>query len=278
MIYGSYFGGIFALQLNNETGLVQKEGDQGHLIAIRANYHVDNMEAPEAIYEPKLKKYFLFVSYGPLMTTYNVRVGVADHPQGPYKDYFGRCFTDTINALPVLTAPYRFDNHPGWAGVGHCSVFDDGKGNYYMVHQGRLSPQNMFMDMHVRCMFFTTKGWPVVSPERYAGDKDEKLTKNQLVGNWEFIRVIDNAKSQKLIDGQISGNQLSYYEVNHSIHIKIKLNNIVNMKNNRFTLRIGGKIIGEVIVSVGHDWENQKTTLLFTGIDNKGYSIWGKKI
>ena len=277
MIYGSYFGGIFALQLNNETGLVQKEGDQGHLIAIRANYHVDNMEAPEAIYEPKLKKYFLFVSYGPLMTTYNVRVGVADHPQGPYKDYFGRCFTDTINALPVLTAPYRFDNHPGWAGVGHCSVFDDGKGHYFMAHQGRLSPNNMFMDLHIRRLFFTKKEWPVVSPERYDGDKDKKLTKSQLIGDWEIIRIEDKAENKKLKDGQVVDNRLSNDEVNCSTHVKIKINNISNMNDDSFTLKLDHETIDGVIVSIGHDWENQKTTLVFTGIDGKGRSVWGKK-
>jgi arabinan endo-1,5-alpha-L-arabinosidase len=277
MIYGSYFGGIFALQLNNETGLAQKEGDEGHLVAIRANYHVDNMEAPEAIYEPKLKKYFLFVSYGPLMTTYNVRVGVADHPQGPYKDYFGRCLADTINAFPILTAPYRFDNHSGWAGVGHCTVFDDGKGHYFMAHQGRLSPQNMFMDLHVRRIFFTKNGWPVVSPERYYGDKDEKLTKSQLIGDWEIIRIEDKAGNKKLKDGQAVDNILSDDEVNRSTHVKIKMNNILNMNDNRLTLKLDHETLDDVIVSVGHDWENQKTTLVFTGIDGKGCSVWGKK-
>ena len=37
MHYGSYFGGLYCVKLNPETGLTMQEGDQGHLIARRFN-------------------------------------------------------------------------------------------------------------------------------------------------------------------------------------------------------------------------------------------------
>lgn len=129
------------------------EGDLGHLVARRANYRKDNLEAPEIIYNPDLKKYYLFTSYDPLMTTYNVRVSRSDAAEGPFTDYFGKAEKDTTNNFPILTAPYRFENHPGWAGTAHCGVFTDGQGNYFMAHQGRLSPQNQLMVLHVRQLF-----------------------------------------------------------------------------------------------------------------------------
>ena len=75
MVYGSYFGGLYEMQLDPETGLAMRIGDQGHCIARRADGKKDNIEAPEIVYNPELKKYYLFVSYDPLMTTYNIRVG-----------------------------------------------------------------------------------------------------------------------------------------------------------------------------------------------------------
>ncbi len=140
MHYGSFFGGLYCVELNPATGLPVREGDKGHLIARRANYRKDNLEAPEIIYNPDLKQYYLFVSYDPLMTTYNVRVGRSDKAEGPFTDFFGVELKDTTNNYPVLTAPYRFNNHPGWAGTAHCGVFTSDEGQYFMVHQGRCRP------------------------------------------------------------------------------------------------------------------------------------------
>ena len=67
MHYGSFFGGLYCVELNPETGLPMLDGDRGHLVARRANYKKDNLEAPEIIYNPDLKEYYLFVSYDPLM-------------------------------------------------------------------------------------------------------------------------------------------------------------------------------------------------------------------
>ena len=36
------------------------------------------------------------------------------------------------------------------AGTAHCGLIDAGDGRYFMAHQGRLSPQNQLMDLHVR--------------------------------------------------------------------------------------------------------------------------------
>ncbi|MDU8956820.1 MAG: family 43 glycosylhydrolase, partial [Bacteroides sp.] len=198
MHYGSFFGGLYCVELNPETGLALNEGDLGHLVARRANYRKDNLEAPEIIYHPELKQYYLFTSYDPLMTTYNVRVSRSDAAEGPFTDYFGKAVKDTTNNFPILTAPYRFENHTGWAGTAHCAVFSDGEGNYFMAHQGRLSPQNQLMVLHIRQLFFTPEGWPVASPERYAGTASRQFSKEDLVGEWEIIRVQEPAYERQL--------------------------------------------------------------------------------
>src|SRR5690606_22683922 len=168
MHYGSYFGGLYVVELNPETGLAMNEGDLGKVVARRAEGKNRISEAPEVIYNPDNKKYYLLVSYDPLFSHYNVRVGRSDSPDGPFLDMFGKDLADTTNNLPVLTYAYKFDGHPGWAGVGHCAVLND-DGKFFMLHQGRLAPENLMMVLHVREMFWNEDGWPVVSPERYAG-------------------------------------------------------------------------------------------------------------
>ncbi len=278
MVYGSFFGGIFALELNPENGLALRPGDQGHLVAHRANYQNDNMEAPEVVYNPLTKKYYLFVSYGPLVTTYNVRVSVADRPEGPYSDYFGVDPRKEVNTLPVLTAPYRFQGHPGWAGLAHCSVFDDGCGNYFIASQGRLQPDNMMMDFHIRRLFFNADGWPVVSPERYAGESLTNLSASDLCGVWEVITIKDNEEPRQLKDGQSDGTKLLKNETNVSTEIAITETNIVDFDNNTFTLKLDNYSIKGVKVFRGHDWELETSTLLFSAINSEGFSVWGKKI
>ena len=90
MHYGSYFGGLYCVELNPKTGMTMQPEDHGHLIARRANYRKDNLEAPEIMYQPELGKYYLFTSYDPLMTTYNVRVAYSDSPEGPFCGFLWR--------------------------------------------------------------------------------------------------------------------------------------------------------------------------------------------
>ena len=298
MMYGSYFGGLYEVELNVETGLTLHSGDQGHFVATRANIRKDNIEAPEIIYQPKLKKYFLFTSYDPLMTTYNVRVGRSDKPEGPFLDYFGHNLRDTINHYPILTHPYQFKNHPGWAGVAHCGVFANENGDFFMAHQGRLAPDNQLMVLHVREIKWTVDGWPVVSPERFAGISGDatskshikklQIIKSNIPGTWEIIRIQDARTDRQLEFGQIlwGEGQLRPTEINASQTVEFCKNgkmigSVGKWKFNPdtgLTLLLKNETITSLIIFAGHDWENETETLLFTGLDSNGCSVWGKKV
>ncbi|MDL2213032.1 arabinan endo-1,5-alpha-L-arabinosidase [Bacteroides sp. OttesenSCG-928-D19] len=285
MHYGSYFGGLFCLELDPATGLAKTPDDRGHLVARRANYRKDNLEAPEIIYHPELKQYFLFVSYDPLMTTYNVRVGRSTKPEGPFLDFHGKDMRDTTNNFPVLTAPYRFQNHPGWAGTAHCGVIED-NGRYFMFHQGRLSPQNMLMVLHARQMFFNADGWPVVSPQRYAATPQRTFRKEDLTGQWEVIRLNEPLHERQLEAGQIlwGEGQLVDDEWNHSFPMNLRDDGKTSLNDNwRFSaetqtlfIALDGGDECELFIFAGQDWENQQETILFTGLDKDGRSVWGK--
>ena len=38
------------------------------------------------------------------------------------------------------------------------------------------------------------------------------------------------------------------------------------------------EIIENLIIFAGHDLENETETILFTGLDSRGRSVWGKRI
>ncbi len=289
MIYGSYFGGLSCLQLDPATGLALNDGDKGTVVARRANYKVDNLEAPEIIYNADLDSYYLFGSYEPLMTTYNVRVGRSSSPSGPFVDFFGKEMQDTTDNFPILTAPYRFDGHSGWAGTGHCSVFTSPDGRYFIAHQGRLAPANEMMVLHVRRLFFTPDGWTAVSPERYAGSEDRHFSAGDLAGDWEVIRIRDPKSSRGLEAGQVLWGEggLLDRECAESALYSFDGNGNIGGSKGRWTfdgdsqlleLSVGGETIRDLIIHAGHDWEREKETILFTGLDSDGCSVWGKRV
>jgi arabinan endo-1,5-alpha-L-arabinosidase len=288
MIYGSFFGGIYALALNSATGLSKTPNDYGHCVARRAGGDSAVIEAPEVIYNPEFKKYYLFVSYDPLFTTYNVRVGRGEKPEGPYYDLNGNNLILPIDHTPVLTYAYRFSGHPGWAGVGHCGVLND-HGNYFMFHQGRLAPTNLMMDLHVRRIFWTPDGWPVVSPERYAAVPQTVISENEIIGTWETIQLKELDNKVKLWKGQIPGGYWKYdtTRFDNSKRMiflqdgRIKDKSFLHWSLNKNLLTLYNsktQIAYVLIVSRGWDWERKKLTIVFTGLGKDGYSFWGKKL
>lgn len=288
MHYGSYFGGLYVVELDPVTGLTKVEDDLGKMVANRANSKDKIIEAPEAIYNPNTKLYYLFVSYDALFTHYNVRVGRSENPEGPFYDMYGNDLADTANNYPVLTYAYRFGDHPGWAGVGHCAVIND-NGEFFMVHQGRLAPDNLMMVLHVRKIFWTSDGWPVVSPERYAGVPQTDIDESEIEGEWEFMHLAEVSDTVNLWQGQIPPGGWHYSKTmfnnartialssDGSIKGKVDFDNWRKEGEKLYLRNSEGKEV-ELIISRGWDWESGKETLVFTGIGNNGFSMWGKQI
>lgn len=88
----------------------------------------------------------------------------------------------------MILAPYQFAGHGGWQGTAHCAVFEN-QGQYYMAHQGRPGVNKYFMVMHVRKIYWTPEGWPVVSPQRFAGTEQASVGPQDLAGAWEQITL-----------------------------------------------------------------------------------------
>jgi len=281
MYYGSAWDGIYVLKLDPATGLAQTAGDKGKRIANRgftSGKYNGNIEGPEVIYNPSLNKYFLFIAYDWLETKYNTRVMRGDRPDGPFYDFKGADANTNIDHGPMITAPYRFNGHSGWQGVSHCTVFDDGGGQYYLAHQGRPGVDKYFMDLHVRKVFWTKDGWPVVSPERYAWEDNANVPVDSITGSWEQI-ILGYRVVPGYADEQVSPD----FQV--SIALTISPNGTLNNDaNSKWTynapwleMHWSNGFTDKVLIQRGRDWEKKIPTFIFTGLNNDGTAIWGKK-
>jgi len=189
MVYGSYSGGIFIMEMDPATGL-QKSG-QGYGKHLMGGNHA-RIEGAYILYSPDSKYYYLFVSFGGLDANggYNIRVARSLNPDGPYLDAAGTDMA-TVKANPALPlfddasiAPHGqklMGSHQyalaagetgtalGYVSPGHNSAYyDAAAGKYFLVFHTRFPGQGEAHEVRVHEMFINADGWPVVAPLRYA--------------------------------------------------------------------------------------------------------------
>lgn len=280
LYYGSAWDGIYIVKLNAATGLAASSGDKGKRIAQRGftNGTVNgNLEGPEIIYNSTLKKYFLFTAYDWLSTKYNVRVGKSDTPDGPFYDFDGIDLNVEQDHGPMIIAPYQFKGHGGWQGTSHCSVFNDGE-QYYIAHQGRPGVNFYYMDLHVRKLYWTSDGWPVASPQRYAATEQTSITEENLAGTWEKITLGYNvvpgySAEQTSPDLQVAVD----FVLGSDKTIDGNANDTWSYRAPWIRFHWHNATTDSVHVERGRDWENKKACLVFTGLNTEGTAVWGKK-
>lgn len=288
LIYGSWHSGFAAMQLDPSTGKPlhalgnpwgkENEASYGKFIYTR---QLENRwqasEAPEVVYHDGY--YYLFIAYDELSVAYNTRVVRSKNIDGPYYDITGKDVTNHGgDAYPILTHPYKFGNHHGWVGISHCAVFNDGKGNWYYASQQRFpenykgnANSNALMLGGVRSIIWTSDGWPLVLPERYAGITQKAITETELLGDWQHINLAYHYKKQDVSVVMTLGND-------HKVKSGWKAGkawtfdaskNVLTIDNERFYLR------REL------DWEAnpRKETIVYVGLSKDGKTTyWGKKV
>lgn len=283
MFYGSAWDGIYKLKLDSSTGLALSPGDKGERVAQRGFTGATingNIEGAEVIYNEEFDKYYMFISYDWLQTKYNVRVGRSDSVEGPYYDINGEDINRETDNEPMILAPYQFKGHSGWQGVSHPGIFNNSNGQYYIAHQGRPGENSYFMVLHVRKIFWTEDGWPIISPERYAGVNQTNIISTDLVGNYEQIILGYN-----VVPG--FGDKQTSPDFQTSINLELNSNGSINGDSNNqwefqppwLILTWGNSWVDKLYVERGRDWENKvDSTILLSGLNNEGTAIWGKKI
>lgn len=280
LTYGSFFSGIYTLPLDTESGMPLVAGDLGVCIARRAQSVEGAVEGAFIIYRPEEGRYVLFTSYDSLFSTYNVRVAVADDITGPYRDARGHCLTDP-DIPPVLAGTkvlgsYQFDGGTGWLAPGHNSVLTqegpDGQPEHFLVHHARFAADPTQHVAQLRRLFFNAAGWPVVSPQPYAGRGSEVLAQPESVaGTWQLLRF--DPESTAVVPAVTGELQCLTPDLQISDGSPV-----------RAFLKIpgaqdgSGKAVGLDAVLFGSwDWAQSRAALSFCGLDQQGVAWSGTK-
>ncbi len=288
MVYGSWSGGIFTLQIDPATGrcIRPKTGttSDGRMVdsyfgtKLTGGYHKSG-EGPFIEYNADTGYYYLWVTYGGLTSTggYNMRVFRSTSPTGPFTDAAGRsgimsASSNLDNTGLKVMGNYKFSSlSTAYMACGHNSVLRDDDGQWYLFYHARFDDGTEYHEVRVHQMWFNSEGWPVVAPFEYSGDKLSAggYETGDIVGDYEFIdhgtatdgNIINYSSVKLNADGTVSGAVSGTWEQAGD--------------SAEAVITIGGqKYCGYFLAAQD---ESGKTVMSFTAVGNNNHTIWGAK-
>ena len=287
MSYGSWSGGIWILQLNEETGLrnydVAYPSTNGDTDGVTSDPYFGKKIAGgfyssgEGSYIEYIGGYyFLFVSNGGLAAGgdandynnggYQMRVFRSTAPNGPYLDPSGRSAVLTAYELNfgAKNASTRGENIFGaygdWGNMsdgersqGHNSIIAADDGRTYLVYHTRFQNGGEGHQVRVHQVFQNQNGWLVAAPFEYTGEK---------------VTSADIAETQQVPARNIPG---TYRFLRHKYgldHTKKELATPVNI-----TLEPGGKVTGAYTGSWSTVEGTSYITVTIAGVKYDGVAV-----
>jgi len=277
MVYGSFWNGIYMLKLNRETGLAEPGQGYGKQIAARPLWNDGAIEGPYIIYYPETDYYYLFVSYGSLLSDYNIRVGRSKFVTGPYIDYNGRDMVDytdkNCSTGLMIACGYRYLSGQAYMGPGHNSVLVRENGEIYLVSHIRKMSFNADPGpglLQIRKIILTPDGWPILLGQPYNAETLIAVRDELICGDYERIELrpsipqgISHAHPMKLMpDGKLEmGSVKGTWTRTGEFSIELKY----------------GPISEYVHFEKGLDKEKNRTTVVMCGLTSQGVCTWAKK-
>ena len=221
MTYGSWSGGIWMLELNEETGL--RDYDVQYKVAgsgdgvtsdpyfgkkIAGGFYVSG----EGSYVEYINGYYyLFLSYGFMLSAlpsdtdaggYQMRVFRSEKPDGPYKDAKGTSavynkYAKNFGPQSDTRGVNIFGAYDQWGFMslgereqGHNSIIAAQDGRTYLVYHTRFQDESQGHAVRVHQVFQNQDGWLVAAPFEYTG---------------ESVKSADIAATQQVATESISG-------------------------------------------------------------------------
>ncbi|MBD3919825.1 S-layer homology domain-containing protein [Paenibacillus sp. PR3] len=300
MVYGSWSGGIFALEIDKATGEAIYPGADGKTEDGRmidryfgtkiAGGYFQSGEGPFVVYDKSTGYYFLTVTYGGLGSDggYNMRLFRSTSPTGPFLDAQGNTAvmpdSSAINDDygNKMMGNYLFERLPGDPGTGngigylspgHNSLYIDEKtGQYFLIFHARFPNQGEGHEVRVHQMFLNEDNWPIVSPYRYTGEKLGQVTEQEIAGEYKFIN--HGSTTTKSNKPTVS----TFIQLNADHTVTSDAQGTWSLTgDNEAEITVGGATYKGVFV---REWDgtSERTVLTFTAMSDKGITIWGSKL
>lgn len=296
MVWGSYHGGIFVCEMNQET-LMPMSNDASTYTRIAKYPGYGPMEGATIMYHEGY--YYLCMAYGDIWNTYNIRIARSESVTGPYLDYNGADVDQGGSKGSgyfgtKLAGPYAFNGDVGWKGQGHCAfVHNTDTDEYFLLGNGRPGNDTSNARLIVRSILWLESGWPVLSPElatvettkaadgRAAVPSVQDIPGEMIAGEYEVIYFLRTATET---DKQMRSQRITLHE-NGAVTGAMK-GSWQQVNGSHITLELDGIAI-EAAVTASYDWEKQKTGVItFSGLTEPGSAylgeygtaVWGKQV
>lgn len=228
MVYGSWSGGIWLLQIDEQTGYpIHPEADEeAHVDHYFGKYLIGGLhnscEGPYIFFDDETGYYYLLVSYGGLTREggYQIRCFRSEQVDGPYVDASGNTFGYTAehSALGVkMMGNYLLPSlKTAYMAPGHCSALIDEDGKRYLFYHQRFDNGSEYHEPRVHQMFLNKEGWYVAAPFSTNGEslKEGGYSSKDVEGKWYMLNHgtdigadIHEGKAVTLKGGSLSGNE-----------------------------------------------------------------------
>lgn len=308
MTYGSWSGGIFMLELNEENGLrdynVTYDTDydtQGANLTtdayfgtkIAGGYYVSG----EGSYIEHIGNYYyLFLSYGSLEPDggYEMRIFRSENPEGPYQDPQGNSAIYSswkLNYGPnsdtrgeKILGAYNLWGfmETGECAQGHNSILNAPDGNTYLVYHTKFNDGTDGHAIRVHQTFLNSQDWLVAAPFEYNGEtfNDDSIatsqhyTTNQLCGTYDIILhnyQLDHDNYEEMTPEQITLLPDSTIEGDHTGTWTLTPN------SSYITLKLDNSTYYGIVT----EQQMEPTTIkaiTFTACNKAGLNLWAQRM
>ncbi len=308
MAYGSWFGGIYLLELDENTGLrnydhtyknVNNKSDKYFGVRLSGGYGGTG-EGSYIVYDKVTGYYYMYLSYCGLNATddfsgYHIRLFRSENVEGPYVDAAGNsaikknASDGQSNKGIKLFGNYYFsslkangdNSNKGYMSPGHNSAFIDTDGQHYLVYHTRFNLGNEWHAIRIHQQFMNEDGWPVTAVYEHQGSviSESGYDESEIVGKYEFIDhglaadtkftdMLPTLSVELTADGKITGSVRGTWEQVTG----------EDGKGYYATFVIKGVTYKGVFFKQRDESRKHTDTMTFTLIGENNHSIWGSKI
>ncbi len=294
MVYGSYSGGIFIMQMNPATGMPLP--GQGYGKRLMGGNH-SRIEGAYVMYSPVTQYYYLFTSFGGLDAAggYNMRVARSASPDGPYVDAQGvnmvnvkadpaKPLFDDASIAPhgvKIMGNFLFERKIGEAGTGigtgyvsaghNSAYYDAATRKHFLIFHSRFPERGEQHEVRVHQMFMNADGWPVVAPYRNTNESLAAVPRGFVFGDYLFVNhgkdISATIKKSKLItlnaNGSISGAASGNWTL---------------VGGNQAEINLAGSPPFKGVFLLQWDESSKSHLMTFTATSREGVSIMGSRL
>ena len=305
MTYGSWSGGIFMLELDEETGLrdydvtyAESETSDPYFGKKIAGGYYSSGEASYIEYIGGY--YFLFVTYGGLEAAsgYQMRVFRSLNPDGPFVDSkgssavydayqlnFGPTENDGFRGVNIFGAydDWGFQTVGDWGerAQGHNSIIAAQDGRTYLVYHTRFQNRGEGHEVRVHQVYHNEEGWLVAAPFEYTGEG----VKSAGIAAAQKVPTADIPGAYKLLTHQYG---LDHAAKEYAAPVDVTLNAdgtisgdvtgtwTIKTGTSYITIKIGSEFKGVMVPQTLEPYDTKVPC--FTALDSQtGVTIWGYK-